>query len=69
MILLTACADQGRDLSHLTLLLKVGRTLVVDLLVGLLLLQDRLRDLDVLLGDAVGAALRVSADVIMKAFY
>ena len=60
MILLTACADLGRVLSHLTLLLCIGRTLVVDLLVGLLLLLDRLRDLDVLLGDAVGAALQLS---------
>ena len=57
MILLTAFADHGRELSHLTLLLCVGGPLVVDLLVGLLLLLDRLRDLDVLLGDGVGAAL------------
>jgi hypothetical protein len=56
VILLSACADHGRELSHLTLLLRVGGTLVVDLLVRLLLLEDRLRDLDVLLGDAVGAA-------------
>jgi hypothetical protein len=56
VILLTACADLGRELSHLTLLLCLGGTLVVDLLVGLLLLEDRLRDLDVLLGDGVGAA-------------
>jgi hypothetical protein len=46
----------GESLSHLTLLLCLGGTLVVDLLVGLLLLEDRLRDLDILLGDAVGAA-------------
>ena len=34
----------------------LSSTLVIDLLVGLLLLLDRLRDLNVLLGDAVGAA-------------
>jgi hypothetical protein len=56
VILLAASADHGRELSHLTLLLCVGGTLVVDLLVGLLLLEDRLRDLNVLVGDAVGAA-------------
>jgi hypothetical protein len=61
VILLTASADHGRELSHLTLLLCLGGTLVVDLLVGLLLLEDRLRDLDVLLGDAVGAALQLLA--------
>jgi hypothetical protein len=60
-MLLTAFADHGRDLSHLTLLLCVGGTLVIDLLVGLLLLEDRLRDLDVLLGDAVGAVLQTLA--------
>jgi hypothetical protein len=58
VILLTACADQGRELSYITLLLCFGGTLVVDLLVGLLLLEDRLRDLDVLLRDGVGAAVR-----------
>jgi hypothetical protein len=44
----------------------VGRTLVVDLLVGLLLLLDRLRDLDVLLGDAVGATLRIVSRATMQ---
>jgi hypothetical protein len=61
VILLTAFADLGRNLSHLTLLLCIGGTLVVDLLVGLLLLKDRLRDLDVLLGDAVGAVMHLLA--------
>lgn len=46
----------GKNLSHLTLLLQVSRTLVVELLVGLLLLLDGLGDLDVPLGDGVGAA-------------
>jgi hypothetical protein len=61
VILLTACADRGRELSYITLLLCLGGTLVVDLLVGLLLLEDRLRDLDVLLGDGVGAAVQLLA--------
>lgn len=59
----------GESLSHLTLLLSLGGTLVVDLLVGLLLLEDRLRDLDVLLGDAVGAALMLSAIVDADAYH
>jgi hypothetical protein len=53
-MLLTACADLG-SLKYLTLLLEVGGTLVVDLLVGLLLLQNRLGDGDVVLGGDGGA--------------
>jgi hypothetical protein len=58
MMLLPAFADHGSGLSHLTLLLCLGRTLVGELLVRLLLLEVSLRDLDVLVGDAVGAALQ-----------
>jgi hypothetical protein len=45
----------GEWLSHLTLLLQVGGTRLVGLSVGLLLLEDRLGNLDRGLGGNTGA--------------
>lgn len=53
MILLSACAGSGR-LLYLTLLLQLSGLRVAGLLVGLLLLEHRLGDSDVILGGNAG---------------
>jgi hypothetical protein len=53
VILLSACAGSGR-LLYLTLLLQLSGLGVAGLLVGLLLLEHRLGDSDVILGGDAG---------------
>jgi hypothetical protein len=53
VILLSACAGSGR-LLYLTLLLQLSGLRVAGLLVGLLLLEHRLGDSDVILGGDAG---------------
>lgn len=54
MTLLTAKQILGDKLSHLSLLLQVGSALLVGLRIGLLLLEHRLGDGDVVLGGNTG---------------
>jgi hypothetical protein len=61
VILLSACAGSGR-LLYLTLLLQLSGLGVAGLLVGLLLLEHRLGDSDVILGGDAGNVSWVAVD-------